>query len=803
MSMKVIKKNGQAVDFNPNKILNRIKKAATGLNVNCDEIFLKVTQGIYDNITTTELDDLVAETAAAYITTHYDYSKLASSILISRFHKETYPSFERLTKELYKHKIVSEQYYDFVIENADAIEAAIDYNNDYSFDFFSWGRLKSVYLLQNKFGKTIERPQQMYMRVAVQLGYNIKEVLEIYQSLAQKKYSPATPIMINASTKAGQLASCELHYLKGDDTSLILDTLSNICKSSAKAAGIGLAIHNLRSRHGKLSSGGKPAGVLKLAKIINEGMRFWDQGGKRPGSTAIYLEPWHADIEDFLEMRLPTGADTLRAMDMFQALWINDLFMQRVQNKEDWYLFCPNELAKNNIFLNQVYDDGVNNQFTKLYNKAVDLKLYTKVIPAEELWRKIYQALIETGMPYMTYKDAANKKTNHQNLGVIQSSNLCSEIIEYTDPDTTAICTLSSFPVQNFYVDGKFQWKEYQKVITRAVTALNKVIDENKYTNPEGEKGGKEQRALGLGIQGLADLFHKMKISFTSPEAFETNKKIYEALYYYALRASCDISKREFIKYCKKNDLDVEATSISDLDKDIQHRITYQGFKGSPFSKGILQYDMWGKTDEVESKSEFKWAELKADIIKYGVRNSLLTTQMPTATSASILGSSESFEPHTTNLSKRKVKERQYIIINRYMQEELQEMGWWSDWLKDQIIIEDGSVQSITALPKEFRERYRTVWEISQKDLVQMSVDRGMFIDQSQSLNIFMKEPTLSKVSSCLFYGWRNGLKTGSYYTHTRAISTGAKHLAVDVTSNNQTELRTGNGFVECENCSS
>ena len=425
MSMKIIKRNGQAVDFNPNKILNRIKKAAIGLQVNCDEIFLKVTQGIHDDITTTELDDLVAETAAAYITTHYDYSKLASSILISRFHKETYPSFERLTKELYKHKIVSEQYYDFVIENAEAIEAAIDYNNDYSFDFFSWGRLKSVYLLQNKFGKTIERPQQMYMRVAVQLGHNIKEVLEIYQSLAAKKYSPATPIMINASTKNGQLASCELHYMKGDDTGLILDTISNICKSSAKAAGIGLAIHNIRSRHGKLASGGKPAGVLKLAKFINEGMRFWDQGGKRPGSTALYIEPWHADIEDFLEMRLPTGADTLRAMDMFQALWVNDLFMQKVQAKEDWYLFCPNELAKNNIFLNQVYDDGVNNEFTKQYNKAIELGLQHKVIPAEELWRKIYQALIETGMPYITFKDSANKKTNHQNLGVIQSSNLC------------------------------------------------------------------------------------------------------------------------------------------------------------------------------------------------------------------------------------------------------------------------------------------------------------------------------------------------------------------------------------------
>jgi ribonucleotide reductase alpha subunit len=381
----------------------------------------------------------------------------------------------------------------------------------------------------------------------------------------------------------------------------------------------------------------------------------------------------------------------------------------------------------------------------------------------------------------------------------------CSEIMEYTDADTTAICTLSSFPVQNLYADGKFQWKEFQKVITRSVTALNKVIDENKYTNPEGEKGGKEQRALGLGIQGLADLFHKMKISFTSPEAFQMNKDIYEALYYFSLRASCDISKKEFIKYCKKNDLDVETTAIGDLDKDIQERITYKGFKGSPFSKGILQYDMWGKTDEVESTSDFKWAELKADIVKYGIRNSLLTTQMPTATSASILGSSESFEPHTTNLSKRRVKERQYIIINRYMQEELQEMGWWSDWLKDQIILEDGSVQSITALPKEFRERFRTVWEIPQKDIVQMSIDRGVFIDQSQSLNISMKEPTLSKVSSCLFFGWRNGLKTGSYYTHTRAISTGAKHLAVDLTTSSKSDnqLKYENDGIECENCSS
>lgn len=381
----------------------------------------------------------------------------------------------------------------------------------------------------------------------------------------------------------------------------------------------------------------------------------------------------------------------------------------------------------------------------------------------------------------------------------------CSEIMEYTDSETTAICTLSSFPVQNFYIDGKFQWKEFQKIVNRSVIALNKVIDENKYTNPEGEKGGREQRALGLGIQGLADLFHKMKISFTSPEAIELNKKIYEALYYYSLRASCDISKKEFIKYCKKNDLDVETTSIGDLPQEIQERLTYHGFKGSQFSKGILQYDMWNKTEEVESQSEFKWAELKSDIIKYGIRNSLLTTQMPTATSASIIGSSESFEPYTSNLFKRKVKERQYVVMNKYMQEELQEMGWWSDWLRDQIILEEGSVQSITSLPKEFRERYRTVWEIPQKDLVQMSVDRGVFIDQSQSLNIFMKEPTYKKVSSCLFFGWKNGLKTGSYYTHTRAISTGAKHLAIDISNSlkSDNQLKYESDGIGCENCSS
>jgi ribonucleoside-diphosphate reductase alpha chain len=623
-----------------------------------------------------------------------------------------------------------------------------------------------MYLLKTPEGKVIERPQHMYMRVALWVTNTYEEAVEYYNSLSNQRISKATPIMINAGTRVPQLASCVLHYNNSDSREGLLKTLNDISTYSSDAAGIGLSMSNIRSKESRIkSSGGFAGGLLKYLKIVNESLRFFNQQGRRPGSAAIYLEPWHRDIMDLLEIKKNTGAEELRARDLFTALWIPDNFMRAVKNNEDWYLFCPNEIIKSGIKpLQECFGD----EYEENYQKAVDLGIGRKV-KAQDIWSKIIESQVETGVPYLCAKDSANKKTNHQNIGVIKQSNLCNEIYQYTDEETTAICTLSSIVLKNFIVDGKFDYKLLIEEVRRAVRALNNVIDKNNYSTEKGLKGGLEQRAIAIGTQGLADVFYLMDYIFTSEEAKILNKNIFEAIYFAAITESNDL--------CKKG-----------------IRKPYKFFEGSPMSKGIFQFDMWGLN---ESELFLDWVTLKNDVKEYGVCNSLFTAQMPVASSAKITGSFEMTEPAHSALFNRRVVGGEIMIVNKYLINDFEKIGVWCEDLKNEIIVNEGSIQNINFnqyLDPEDRNynkkvkriehlipKYKTIWEISQKELIDMAADRAPFIDQSQSMNIYMSNPTLSKITSSHFHSWEKGLKTLCYYVRTKAISTGAKHLAVDL----------------------
>jgi ribonucleoside-diphosphate reductase alpha chain len=769
MSLKIKKRGGEDASFNPQKIYSRIKRAAKGLTVNSDEIFIKVitsvpTEGV---ITTKELDKLIYEIAAAYTGSHHDYSRLASSVAISSYHKETDPSFSNTMHTLHVDGIVHDELMSIIEKYGPSkIDEVINHENDYNFDYFAWRSLQEMYLLKTPEGKVIERPQHMYMRVALWVTNTYEEAVEYYSSLSNQRISKATPIMINAGTRVPQLASCVLHYNNSDSREGLLKTLNDISTYSSDAAGIGLSMSNIRSKESRIkSSGGFAGGLLKYLKIVNESLRFFNQQGRRPGSAAIYLEPWHRDIMDLLEIKKNTGAEELRARDLFTALWIPDNFMRAVKNNEDWYLFCPNEIIKSGIKpLQECFGD----EYEENYQKAVDLGIGRKV-KAQDIWSKIIESQVETGVPYLCAKDSANKKTNHQNIGVIKQSNLCNEIYQYTDEETTAICTLSSIVLKNFIVDGKFDYKLLIEEVRRAVRALNNVIDKNNYSTEKGLKGGLEQRAIAIGTQGLADVFYLMDYIFTSEEAKILNKNIFEAIYFAAITESNDL--------CKKG-----------------IRKPYKFFEGSPMSKGIFQFDMWGLN---ESELFLDWVTLKNDVKEYGVCNSLFTAQMPVASSAKITGSFEMTEPAHSALFNRRVVGGEIMIVNKYLINDFEKIGVWCEDLKNEIIVNEGSIQNINFnqyLDPEDRNynkkvkriehlipKYKTIWEISQRELIDMAADRAPFIDQSQSMNIYMSNPTLSKITSSHFHSWEKGLKTLCYYVRTKAISTGAKHLAVDL----------------------
>jgi ribonucleoside-diphosphate reductase alpha chain len=655
---------------------------------------------------------------------------------------------------------------------AEKVDAIINHEADYSFDFFAWRTLQEMYLSKNSQGKPVERPQHMYLRVALWVTKSFEEAVEYYKALSSQLISPATPIMINAGTKIPQLASCVLHFNDEDSRNGLLATLRDVSVYSADAAGIGLCMSNIRSKESRLSSsGGYAGGLLKYLKIVNESLRFFNQQGRRPGSAAIYLEPWHKDIFDLLEIKKNTGAEELRARDLFTSLWIPDNFMRAVETGGDYYLFCPNDIKKSGL---KAFHTIYGEEFEKEYQKAIDLGIGKK-IKAQEIWVKIIEAQIETGIPYLCSKDSANKKTNHQNIGTIRQSNLCNEIYQYTDEKTTAICTLSSLVLKNFIVHGKFDYQLLFNEVRKVVRALNKVIDINSYSTEKGQKGGLEQRAIAIGTQGLADVFFLLDYVFNSPEAKKINKEIFETIYYAALFESNNLCKTEEYK-------------------------PYKYFKGSPISKGVFQFNMWG-IDKQELSGMWDWKTLEEDIKKYGVCNSLTTAQMPVASSAKITSSYEMTEPAHSALFNRRVVGGEIMIVNKYLIEDFDSIGLWSENLKNEIIINDGSIQNINfnkyldpeskSYDKKVKRiehlmnKYKTVWEISQKDLIDMAADRAPFIDQSQSMNIYMANPSLSKITSSHFHAWKKGLKTLCYYVRTKAISTGAKHLAIDLSSVN------------------
>lgn len=793
MSLKIKKRAGDEVAFNPQKIYSRVKQAAKGLNVNSDEIFIKVitsvpTEGV---VTTKELDKLVCEIAASYTGSHFDYSKLASYVAITSHHKETDSSFSNTMYELHNDGVVNQELIDIIERyGADKIDQAIKHENDFNFDYFAWKSLQEMYLLRKSNGIVIERPQHMYMRVALWVTSNFEDAISYYNSLSLQFISPATPIMINSGTINAQLASCVLHYNDGDSREGLLNTLSDISVFSSDAAGIGLCMSNIRSKESRISkSGGFAGGLLKYLKIVNESLRFFNQQGRRPGSAAIYLEPWHKDIFDLLDIKKNTGQEELRARDLFTAIWLPDNFMRAVKDNGDWYLFCPNDIKKAGIKpLQECYGE----EYEENYNKAVSLGI-GKLVKAQTVWSKIVESQIETGVPYLSSKDNANKKSNHNNIGTIKQSNLCCEIYQYTDEETTAICTLSSMVLKNFIKDKKFDFDLLYNETRKVVRALNNVIDVNAYSTKQGRKGGLEQRAIAIGAQGLADVFYILDYIFTSNDARELNKDIFETIYFAAITESMTL--------CKEGKYE-----------------PYEYFEGSPMSKGIFQFDMWG-VEEDKLSGRWNWSQLKQDVINYGICNSLFTAQMPVASSAKITGSFEMTEPAHSALFNRRVVGGEILIVNKYLIKDFEEIGIWCEDLKNEIIMNDGSIQNVNFnnyLDSESKNylknvkriehlllKYKTIWEIAQKDLIDMAADRAIFIDQSQSMNLYMSNPTLSKLTSAHFHSWSKGLKTLCYYVRTKAISTGAKHLALDISKVSNKTTKPADSPFDCFGCSS
>jgi ribonucleoside-diphosphate reductase alpha chain len=770
--MEIIKRNGIKVEFNPTKITNRIKKQSEDLKIDKDKIFINVTKSLGENMSTRQIDDLIAQTSASLITNHPDYSKFAGNICISRLHKETEEDFLKITKKLYNANVLNESYVEKVKEYYDIIKKHIDFDRDYSFDYFGWSRLQEVYLL--KIGENIiERPQHMYMRLAITVTNTPEDAIELYNMYSLQKISPATPLLINAGTRTNTMISCNLSFNKGDNTEDLLNTFNNICIASSRAEGIGLAVHNIRSKESYVGTGsGKAGGLLKYLKIVNEGLRFWNQRGKRPGSAAIYLEPWHKDIEDLLDIRKNTGSEELRARDLFTALWIPDNFMNAVEHDLDWYLFCPNDIKKAGLKpLYEIYGE----EYEEEYNKAVELGIGRK-IKATELFKKILESQIETGMPYMTFKDHVNRKTPQKNIGTIKSSNLCAEINLFSDKDTTAQCILTSFPLQKF-VDEKtntFDFEGLRKAVHLTVKYLNNLIEINDYSTPEAERGAKSQRALALGVQGLADCFAMLKLAFTSEAARKLNKEIFETIYFAGLEMS--------------NQLSIESGK------------TYDFFEGSPYKEGILQYHMWG-LNEKDLSGMWDWKTLIESIKQYGLMNSNVTAPMPTASTAILIGSNECFEPYTANIYTRKGIGGEFIVINPHMVKELYDKGYWNDEIKRQILINNGSVQNIPIFDDDFKERYKTTYEISQKSLILMSAERGPFVDQSQSLNIFFETPNVNKLTASHFYAWKLGLKTGQYYLRSQPVDNSAKkHLGADIAELSK-NIKFSNDDIDCEGC--
>lgn len=750
--MFVVKRDGTQESVKFDKITARIQKLSYGLEpAHVDPILVakKVIDGVYDGVTTSELDNLAAETAASLTVRHPDYAQLASRIAVSNLHKNTIKSFSKTIDALYnyidpknglKAALVADDVHKIIMENAHTLDSSIIYDRDFGYDYFGFKTLERSYLLKMN-NRVAERPQHMIMRVAVGIHKNdIDAAIRTYNLMSERWFTHATPTLFNAGTPKPQMSSCFLLQVKDDSIDGIYDTLKQCAKISQSAGGIGINIHNVRATGSYIKgTNGTSNGIIPMLKVYNETARYVDQGGgKRKGSIAVYLEPWHADIYEFLDIRKNHGKEELRARDLFTALWIPDLFMKRVEAEGDWSLMCPNECPG--------LSDCHSEEFEKLYTQYEAEGRFRKQIKARELWAAIIEAQIETGNPYMLFKDAANSKSNQQNLGTIKSSNLCTEIIEYTSKDEVAVCNLASIALPRF-VDEKTQTFDHNKLfeITYVATQnLNKIIDRNYYPIPEARNSNMRHRPIGLGVQGLADAFILMRFPFESAEAKRLNSEIFETIYFAALTASKDLAKIDG---------------------------AYESYPGSPISKGVFQHDMW----DVKPSSRWEWDVLREEIMKYGVRNSLLLAPMPTASTSQILGNNECFEPYTSNIYTRRVLSGEFVVVNKHLLRDLVKLGIWNDNLKNKIIAANGSVQNIPEIPANIKELYKTVWEIKQRTIIDMAADRGAFIDQSQSLNLFIQDANFAKMSSAHFYAWKKGLKTGMYYLRTKAAADAIK----------------------------
>jgi ribonucleoside-diphosphate reductase alpha chain len=749
--MFVLKRDGKKEPVMFDKITARVRNMCYGLSSHVDpvKVAMRVIEGLYDGVSTSELDNLAAETAATMTVQHPDYAKLAARIAVSNLHKNTKKVFSEVMTDLYnyvnprtgkKAPLLSDETYNVIMAHAEKIDSTIIYNRDFGYDYFGFKTLERSYLLKIN-GEIAERPQHMLMRVAIGIHLeDIDEAIETYELMSKKFFTHATPTLFNAGTPKPQMSSCFLLQIQDDSIDGIYDTIKQTAQISQSAGGIGLSIHNVRATGSYIrGTNGTSNGIVPMLKVFNDTARYVDQGGgKRKGSFAIYMEPWHADVFDFLDLRKNTGAEENRARDLFYAMWIPDLFMKRVEENGEWTLMCPNECP--HLF------DTYGDEFEKLYTGYEKVGKGRKTIKARLLWEKILEAQIETGNPYMLYKDAANRKSNQKNLGTIRSSNLCTEIMEYTAKDEVAVCNLASIALPMFVEEDEngikfFNHQKLHKITKKITRNLDTVIDRNYYPVKEAENSNFRHRPIGLGVQGLADAFIMLRLPFTSDEAKKLNEEIFETIYFAAVTSSMEIAKA---------------------------KEPYSSFKGSPMSLGEFQFNMWGVSEE-ELSGRWDWKALRKKVIKNGVRNSLLVAPMPTASTSQILGNNEAFEPYTSNIYTRRVLSGEFIVVNKHLLEDLVDLGLWDNEMKETIMRANGSVQHIDNIPQALKDLYKTVWEMSMKDIIDMSRQRGYFIDQSQSLNLFMQDANYAKLTSMHFYAWKSGLKTGMYYLRTKS----------------------------------
>jgi ribonucleoside-diphosphate reductase alpha chain len=747
--MFVIKRDGKKESVKFDKITARIEKLCYGFSlVDPIDVAKKVIEGLFDGVTTSELDNLAAETAASLTTKHPDYALLASRIAVSNLHKNTIKSFSETMRLMHNYidpktgkdaSLIADDVWEIIEKNAELLDSSIIYDRDFGFDYFGFKTLEKSYLLKLN-GKIAERPQHLYMRVAVGIHKeDIESAIKTYHLMSERWFTHGTPTLFNAGTPKPQMSSCFLISMKDDSIDGIYDTLKQTAKISQSAGGIGLSIHNVRATGSYISgTNGTSNGIIPMLRVFNDTARYVDQGGgKRKGAFAIYLEPWHADVFEFLDLRKNHGKEEMRARDLFYALWVSDLFMERVEANEDWSLFCPHEAPG--------LADCWGKEFENLYTRYEKEGRARRVVKAQELWFAILDSQVETGTPYLLYKDAANGKSNQQNLGTIKSSNLCTEIIEYTSPDEIAVCNLASLALPRFVREGVFDHVKLYEVTYQATLNLNKVIDGNYYPVKEAEYSNLRHRPVGLGVQGLADAFILLRMPFESEEAKKLNKEIFETIYFAAMTASKDLAIKDG---------------------------PYETFKGSPLSKGQFQFDLWKVKPD---SGRWDWENLRLDVMNHGVRNSLLVAPMPTASTSQILGNNECFEPYTSNIYTRRVLSGEFVIVNKHLLRDLNNLGLWDTAMKDKIITANGSIQDIAEIPADIKELYKTVWEIKMRTIIDMAADRGAYICQSQSLNLFINSPNASKLTSMHFYAWKKGLKTGMYYLRTQAASQAVK----------------------------